>query len=298
MNPRERLSLGGVMIWRSLRVVAVDPRLLAYPVASWLSFVVSAGALVAVFSGRSYLPRFAGTDAELAYWLGVADVGVALVGGAVLTTLFNVALVHTAIRTLREEDPRLRDGLYAGLRMFDRVLVWGLVSSTVGPIAHLVERLDPSGTVVEALLGGAWSAASFLVLPIVAFEEVRPTRLFERGRQLYRKAWGYTAGASLGIDLLVVLGVVPLVVVGVYAQVADLASVTESLLTAVSVVGMLVLVLVRQIAVGISKAALYINATTGRTPTAYTGVDLSRISWGRGSGPGRGSRPGRGSGPE
>lgn len=281
MNSRERVSLGGTLVWRSLRVVAVDPRLLAYPVLSWLSFVASTGALLAVFSGRSFLPGLAGGDVQLGYWLGVADVGVALVGGAVLTTLFNAGLVHVAIRRLRDEDPRLRDGLYAGLASFDRIVVWGVISSTVGPLAHAVERVDPSGTLVEALLGGPWSTAAFFALPVLAFEDSRITRLFERGRQLYRKTWGYTGGASLGVDLALGLVALPLVVVGAYAQLASLATVTANLLSAVSVVGVLVVVLVRQIAVGVSKAALYIHATTSRTPKAYTGVDFSSVAWRR-----------------
>lgn len=281
MNLRERLSLGGLLIWRSLRVVAVDPGLVAYPVLSWLSFVVSTVALVAVFTGDSFLPSLAPQGTELAYWLGVADVGVALVGGAVLTTLFNVGLVNNSIRSLRDENPRVRDGLYAGLASFDRVLVWGVISSTVGPIAHAVERVDRTGRLSEVLMGGPWSTASFFVLPIIAFEDVRVTRLFERGRQLYRKTWGYTAGASLGVDIVLGLLAVPLAVVGAYAQLAMLAPVTADLLWAVAVVGLLVVVLVRQIAVGVSKAALYIHATTTRTPKAYTGVDFSSVSWRR-----------------
>lgn len=283
MTTRQRVSLGATLIWRSFQVVALNPRLLVYPILSWLSFVVSAGVLLAVFSGRSFLPTLAQANSQLAYWLGVADVGVALVGGAVLTTLFNVAMVHVAIRTLRDEDPRLRDGLYKGLSQFDRVAVWGVISSTVGPIAHAVERIDRSGTLVEALLGGPWSAASFLVAPTLAFEETRITRLFERGRQLYRKTWGYTSGASMGIDLVVGLLAVPLVVVGTYSQTAKLAPVTADLLAAVAVVGLLGLVLVRQLSLGVSKAALYIHATTNRTPTAHTGVDFSNVSWGHGA---------------
>lgn len=281
MKLREQFSLGAVLVWRSIRVVAVDPLLLVYPVASFAAAVGSIAALAAVFGGRSLLPTLAGGDAQLAYWLGVADVAVALLAGAVLTTVFNVALVHVAIRSLRKENPRLRDGLYKSLRMLDRVVVWGVVSSTVGPLAQAVERVDRSGRLVDALLGGPWSSAAFLVTPVVAFEDVRLSRLFERSRQLYRKSWGYTEGASLGVDLVLFVAAVPLVVVGWYARTAALGQVTAELLTAVAVVGLLALALLRQTAVGVSKAAVYIHATTNRTPTAYTGVDLSTVSWGR-----------------
>jgi hypothetical protein len=281
MNPREQLSLGARLVWRSLRAVALDPLLLVYPVASWLAFVGSAGALLATFTGRSFLPRLVAADSGLAYWLGIADVALALVGGAVLTTLFNVGLINLGIRSLRDESYKLRDGLFQGLGMFDRVILWGVVSSTVGPVVGSVERLDPSGSAVETLLGAQWTSAAFLAAPIVAFEQPALTKLFERGRQLYRKTWGYTEGASLGVDLALSLVVVPLAVVGAYAQTATLAPVTTELLSAVSVVGLLVVLLVRQIAVGVSKGAVYIHATTGRTPTAFTGVELSGVSWGR-----------------
>lgn len=281
MNPREQLSLGAILVWRSLRAVALDPRLLVYPFASWLAFVGSVAVLLATFAGRSFLPQLVAPGSGLAYWLGVADVGLALAGGAVLTTLFNVGLIHLAIRSLRDESYELRAGIYQGLGMFDRVVLWGVVSSTVGPVVGTVERLDPSGSAVETLLGAQWTSAAFLAAPVIAFEQPKLTRLFERGRQLYRKTWGYTEGASLGVDLALSLLVVPLVIVGAYAQAAALAPVTAELLSAVSVVGLLVVVLVRQIAVGVSKGAVYIYATTGRTPTAFTGVELGGVSWGR-----------------
>lgn len=281
MNLREQLSLGGVLVWRSLRVVAVNPRLLVYPVASWLAFLASAGALGAIFlRDRSFLPGLVG-DPGLAYWLAIADVLVALLGGAILTTFFNVGMVYLSIRVLRDETPRLRDGVVAALAMWDRVAFWGILSSTVGPVVTLVERLDPTGAAVETLVGDPWSPATFLVLPVVSFEEARISRLFERSRQLYRKTWGYTAGASLGVDLVLLLLAVPLAVVGAYSQTAALAPVTENLLGAVAGVGLLVVLLVRQMALGVSKAAVYIHATTERTPKAFTGVDFSTVSWGR-----------------
>lgn len=280
MNLREQVSFGGVLTWRSLRVVAVNPTLLVYPVASWLSFVAAVGGLVAVLSGRSFLPRLAG-DPGMAYWLGVADVAVLLVGGAVLTSLCNVGLVHLGVRSLRDERPRLRDGLYAGLAMWDRVAFWGVVASTVGVLFHVLERLDPTGTAVKAVVGDPWAPASFLVLPVVAFEDARISRLFDRSRQLYRKTWGYTTGASLGVDLVLSVVAIPLVVVGAYSQVAALGDPTEGLLGALAAVGLLVVLLVRQVAVGVSKAAVYIHVTTDRTPSAFTGVDFSRVSWGR-----------------
>lgn len=280
MDPRERLAMGRVLVWRSLQVVAVSPTLLVYPVASWLAFGGSLAWLAAVTSGRSVLAALVG-DPGLGPWLWVADVAVALLGGAVLTTLFNVGLVHLSVRRLRDENPRLRDGLYAGLANWDRVVVWGLVSSTVGVLAHLLERLDPTGEAVQALVGDPWSPASFLALPVVAFEEPRTSRLLDRSRQLYRKTWGYTTGASLGVDLALLPVGGALVVVGAYARLASLGALTESLLTAVAVVGLLAVLLVRQLAVGVSKAAVYIHATTDRTPRAYMGVDFSTVSWGR-----------------
>lgn len=280
MDPRERLAMGRVLVWRSLQVVAVSPTLLVYPVASWLAFVGSLAWLAAVASGRSVLAALVG-DPGLGPWLWVADVAVALLGGAVLTTLFNVGLVHLSVRRLRDENPRLRDGLYAGLANWDRVVVWGLVSSTVGVLAHLLERLDPTGRAVGALVGDPWSPASFLALPVVAFEESAIRRLLVRSRQLYRKTWGYTTGASLGVDLALLPVGGALVVVGAYARLASLGALTESLLTAVAVVGLLAVLLVRQLAVGVSKAAVYIHATTDRTPRAYMGVDFSTVSWGR-----------------
>lgn len=277
MHLTERARLGVRLVWRSLQVVAVHRQLLAFPVASWVAFVASAGALAAVLAGEPFLPRLAG-DPGLAYWLALADPVVAFLAGAVLTTFFNVALINNAIRYLRDERPRFRDGIYVALGSPGRVVFWGVVSSSVGLLFHAVERLDRTGRAVEALLGGPWSTAAFFVLPVVAFEDVRLTRLFDRARQLYRNSWGLTAGASLGIDLALGAAALPVVGVGAYARLAAPTPRAANLLTAATVVALLALVLVRQIAVGVSKAALYIHATTDRTPSTFADIDVSTVA--------------------
>lgn len=282
MGPVSRARFGLVLLWRSLRVVADNRRLVALPVLSWLAFVASAAAVAASFGGVSILPRivaavpFFEAGPSLAWALGVADPVVAFAVGAVATTYFNAVMVNLSIRAMRYEKASFRRAVVGALASLDRVVIWGILSSSVGLAFSFVEQLDPSGRLVGALVGRTWSSAALLVLPVIAFEDAVPSRMFERSRELFEKTWGTTTGASLGVDLVV--GTVVLAAGGAAAYVnlrpaAGPATVVE----AAAVVVVAVVLLLRQLAVPVAKAGLYIYATTGRTPAGFEDLDLGQV---------------------
>lgn len=296
MGPVSRARFGIVLLWRSLRVVAANRRLVALPVLSWLAFVASAAAVAATFGGESILPRvvaavpFFEAGPSLAWALGVADPVVAFVVGAVATTYFNAVMVSLSIRAMRYERASYRRAVVGALASLDRVVLWGILSSSVGPVFSFVEQLDPTGRLVSALVGDTWSSAALLVLPVIAFEDAVPSRLFERSRQLFEKTWGSTTGASLGVDL--VLGTVVLAAGGAAAYVNLQAAAPAPVVEAAAVVVVAVVLLLRQLTVPVAKASLYIYATTGRTPAAFEDLDLAQVGGrARPGGPETAARP-------
>jgi hypothetical protein len=68
----------------------------------------------------------------------------------------------------------------------------------------------------EATLGLAWTAATFLVVPILAAEGIGPWRAIERSTALLRKTWGENLIGNAGISLVMsmISGTVGLMGVG------------------------------------------------------------------------------------
>lgn len=283
MRPHTRLRYGFVLLWRSLRVVATERRLVAFPVLSWVAFVAASGAVASILSGESVLPRAVDAipglepSSSLMWGLGIVDPLVAFAVGAIATTYFNAATVYLTIRALRDERVRLSRGAFVPLWSLDHVTFWGLVTSSVGVLFQVVERVDPSRRGVT-VLGASWSSAAFLVLPIVAFEEVPLGRLFERSRQLFGRRWGESTGAGLGIDLALALVALPAVATIGYAQFRPAAVPAESV-TVAGVVVLAVVLLLRQLTVPVAKSSMYIYATTGDPPANFEDLDLSGVAW-------------------
>lgn len=284
MKPLTRVRFGVVLLWRSLRVVASNRRLVVFPVLNWVAFVASAAGIATILAGGTVLPRAARAvpvvePAPAILWaLDVADPVVVFVLGAAATTYFNAATAYVAIRALRGERVSVRRGLFVALRSLDHVILWGAVASSVGVVFHLLERIDPTGRAVAGLPNGPWATTAFLVLPVIAFEDVPFGRLFERSRQLFRRSWGETGGASLGVDLVVSAIAAAVVGVVAFVQFQPSAAPTD-LLTVAGVVVLAVVLLLRQLAVPVAKAGLYIYATTGRPPAGFDDLDFSDVSW-------------------
>lgn len=277
MYPLTRVRLGATVTWQSLGVVALHRRLLFFPVASWIALLGSAFWLGSLAVGEPILPGL--VDAGGADGLvRTAEPAVAFLAGAVLTTLFNLALANNAIRYMRDEEPRIRDGLYSGLGRFGKVLVWGLLSSSVVPLVALLEGLDVTGRVTGVLYGGPPSPATFLVLPIVAFERHRFEGLLDRSRELVARVWPDSGGVGLGVDLVLGVAAVVLGAVGAAARQGALPAGTADPATVVALVGLLVVALLRQIAVPVGKAAMYIHAATERTPEPFDELELSAVA--------------------
>ena len=283
MRPLTRVRFGLAMLWRSLQVVAANRRLVALPVLSWGAFVGSVAAVYATATEVTVLPELVASVPAVdpgettVLVLGLADPVLAFLLGAVLTTYFNAAMVHLVIDTLRDEPVRLRDGVGAAFGVIEHLVTWSVITSSVGVVYHLLERIDPTGN-VAGFRGLPCASTAFLVLPVIVYENVSRRKATERSRKIFRRRWGETRGASLGIDL--VLSAVAAVAIAVVAVVQfdpTVAPVEPVTVAGVIVLG--VVFLLRQIAVPVAKAGVYVYATTGKPPEGFEGIDFTDVTW-------------------
>lgn len=283
MRPLTRIRFGLAVLWRSLQVVAANRRLVVFPVLSWGAFVGSVALIVATATRVTILPDVvalvpAVDPSGTTRWvLGIADPVLSFILGAVLTTFFNAAMVYVTIDTLRDEPVRLRDGFASAFGVIEHLVVWSMITSSVGVVYHLLERIDPTETVAEIPVMPR-AGTAFLVLPVIVFEHVSRRKASERSRRIFRRRWSETRGASLGIDL--VLSVVAVIAVAVVAVVQfDPTVAPAEPVTVAGVVVIGVVLLLRQLAVPVAKAGVYVYATTGEPPEGFEGLDFTDVSW-------------------
>ena len=116
---------------------------------------------------------------------------------------FNTALVGAALERLEGGDPTVGSALALAFQRIGAIFGYAVVSATVGVLmAMLVERV---GGVIGRLLGlgigFAWTATTFLVVPILAAENIGPITAIEESAALLRKTWGENLIGNVGISL-------------------------------------------------------------------------------------------------
>lgn len=199
-----------------------------------------------------------------------------------VVVFFNAGLVACAKKRFAGEDPTLGDGLSFSVQNAGRIFQWALLSATVGTVLRAIEEhASRLGQIVTSLLGLAWSAASFFVVPVLVYERVGPVDALKRSAAILRKTWGEALVTNIGMSAvftLLVLGGVAVMVLGMIGGGLLIAATHQPALGIAVMLGTLALCVIGWTALGIVQSALqgifltacYEYASTGTVPAAFT----------------------------
>ena len=178
---------------------------------------------------------------------------------------FNTALVGAVMMQLDGGEPTVGDGLRIAASKVYPILGYAFVAATVGMVLRAIqERVGFVGKMVVGLLGVGWTLATYLVIPVLAAQDVGPLEAIKESAELFKRTWGENMIGQAGIGLafgLIYLGVILCGAVLV-VMAATLHSAFLMVVMAVVAIGAVVLTaLVHAALSGIYAAALYRYAT-------------------------------------
>ena len=174
---------------------------------------------------------------------------------------------------LRGEPTSVAAGFAIARSKLVHILGYALIAATVGMLLRMLqERLGFIGRLVIGLLGLAWTVATFLVVPVLASEEVGPVDAVKRSVALLRQTWGENLIGNAGLG--VVFGLLMFVAILVSAVLVALAVASHSVVAVVAaaalvVIGLTLLGLVQASLQGIYSAALFRYAETGQVGAGF-----------------------------
>lgn len=194
----ERLKRGWRLAMVSLGVLRSDRSLGVFPVL---------GGLAALFAVAAF-----GAPAALLWFedLPVLAVILAAIGiyvSGYLGIFFSVALAGAAAIALDGRDASLSDGFAVARRSAGTIAGWAAIVVSVNVILRAIaERAGPLGDLVVGIFGLAWGLVTFLVVPVIALEDVGPISALKRSAGIFRSRWGeqITGNLSIGIFAFVV----------------------------------------------------------------------------------------------
>jgi hypothetical protein len=265
------------------------------------SLVKKSWAVVREHPGMAWLPILGGFFALISFAIVVSP-SIALVGGdnpsnaqqagAIILLLlalyvssffviyFNVALAGAADAAFRGEEVSISGGLAVARSKLGVIAAWALVAGLVSlAFSILRDRGGLVGEIAAGLGSALWSLITFLVIPVLAFEDIGPIAAIKRSSSLFKQKWGEQITGNAAIGLITVLFI--LVAVGIGAGGAALISTGTS---AAEVLGVCLLVgafavlvasiIVSSVARGVFGVALYRYVADGSTVGPFSVAEL------------------------
>ena len=187
-----------------------------------------------------------------------------------VVTFFNAALIHCARVALSGGKPTVRDGLHAATGRIGAIFAWSLISATVGTILQFLnENAGLPGKIVAGLLGTGWNILTFFTVPVLVLEGRGPIDSVKGSWESIKRTWGQSliGNAGLGIATgLLMLVPIPIVIASFFTQSTPVIVAAIAL----CIIYWVVLATVSATLSGIFKTAVYLFATTGQAPVAYS----------------------------
>ncbi len=205
---------------------------------------------------------------------GIGFVVAVLCGSVVATAatvIFNVALVFAATDRIEGRTPTIGGSLDQAWGRRNVIFSWAILSAVVGTAIRLLEqRLGLVGRLIGVAGGLAWAVATFLVIPVLAFEDLGPIEAVKRSSHILKARFGTIARGGLRFGLLFLglsLGALAVLAIGVVALINH-AYVIGGV---VAVIGFVLLVGISMYA---SAAGMYMRTILYRYATDQSIPDL------------------------
>lgn len=261
----ERIRRGFRLVKKSWEVLRADKELIGLAA---LSLVVGLLVVAVFMVGYVAIVGFdADPDGTVEAVLGIPMAFVLTFVGVFTTA----SIVAAATIRLEGGDPSVRDGVSLAWAKVDKLIVWTLITATVGLVLRAIrERTGFLGDLISGLVAMAWDVVTFLVVPVLLYEDEGPWSSVKRSASLFRQRWGeqLVGNAAIGLALFIVA-------IPVFLVVGAIATAIPLLGIALGVVVVGLLVSTGAALSGVFRAALYQFAVKGEAPGPFSEDDLA-----------------------
>lgn len=212
-------------------------------------------------------------------WWGYAAGGVILwlflLVTSFVTNFFLTALVGATLQRLRGGNPTFGDGLALARERAGVILGYSGIAASVGLLLSLLQNRDNQsliGSVLASLGGFAWSVATFLVIPVLAANDIGPVAAIKQSATLLKRTWGEQLSLNVGLGFIFGLPML-LLIAATFGGAVWAASTEQPVLMigaiATGVTLIALLLLVSETLNAIIRGAVYVYAEEGVVPQQF-----------------------------
>jgi uncharacterized protein DUF6159 len=190
---------GWTLTKKSWQLVARDRRLLVFP-CTGAALGLGLGAVI-VWLGTGH-----------GRWGYLVVGAIAYYPATLLGSYLGLAFIAVARRELEGEPFTLADGFRCANSRLPKLLAWSLLATAVLLGLQAIRSIRGgwvAGKLAGWVLGLAWAAAAFFVLPVIALEDVGPLAALRRSARLVRSRWGETVTGVVSLTGFLALASIP-----------------------------------------------------------------------------------------
>jgi Family of unknown function (DUF6159) len=134
-----------------------------------------------------------------------------------VTIFFNCALAACVQLKFAGQTPTLADGLRRAASRIHVILLWSLLTSTIGRLFEFIEQRGWAGRIAVGLIGISWNLSTFLIVPVLVMEDHGVIDSLRRSASLLRQTWGEQLISGIWFGWIGLLVAIPAVVLGALA---------------------------------------------------------------------------------
>jgi len=269
-----RFSRSWQMVRHSAAILQQDRELMVFPLLS------SCTAFLVLISFIPLLALNLPTQGEQSSFSALTF-GLLYLAEYFVIFFFNTALVGAALIRMEGGDPTVRDGLRIAWSKAAQIFGYAMIAATVGVLLRAVgERFGLLGRMIIGLFGMAWTAASFLTVPVLVSRDIGPVEAVRESATLLKQTWGENIITNAGIGLIFMgVWMLAFIIAGVLVSLV-FSTGNMALIVGMAIacgLGLIVIGLLQATLQGIFSAVLYRFATDGRDTGGFSAEDLTRV---------------------
>ena len=269
MGFRARIGRGWRVTKLGMHVVRADPELMVYMLFSGIFSIIATIVLLTTTGGLGY---FIGGEegSEGGVFVGTFLSYMAI---AIITVFWNAAIIASAHeRMTAGTNPSFSYGIKQAMKCLPQIVIWGLISGTVGLIITALESMRDSDNPAVAIIGMiaslivqvAWWITTFFVVPMIVLDKISIGESMSKSPELFKQTWGEDVVSTAGTGIINFL--VCLLIVVICLPLLLFEVIGEGPWILVMFVGIAVSVLFFSACEAVNRVSLYYFAKTGESP--------------------------------
>jgi hypothetical protein len=263
-----RLSNSWQLVKASANVLKTDKELVVFPILSAVALViVSLIFVLPMIVANIFDDMFKGSSI-----LGYAILFLFYIVQYCVIFFSNTALVGAALIRLRGGDPTVSDGLHIALRRLGPILGYAVIAATFGMVLKLISEKSKNflAQMLLSFLQFGWNVATFLVVPVLAIENVGPIDAIKRSAAYLKKTWGEQIVGDLAISTIFTFINIGIILLGVILTIGAVSSNAPTAIV-IAIILLFVMVLIFSILIGSTLSSIFVAAVYQFTTSGNAG---------------------------